>query len=134
GVVVVEAALRSGSLITARRAAEQGREVFAVPGSPLDPRCRGANSLIREGATLVESADDVIEGLLPQLQRPAHRATSVPAEPPLPAGDEPDEARAMILELLGPTPLEIDELVRQSGLTAPVVVTILLELEVAGRL
>lgn len=136
GVVVVEAAPRSGSLITARMAAEQGREVFAVPGSPLDPRYRGTNGLIREGAVLTESAADVIDGLR-AMQRPL-------SEPPvpefggqligLPEGSETNAARARVLELLGPVGVTVDELLRECQLSAPVVATVLLELELAGRL
>jgi DNA processing protein len=136
GVVVVEAALRSGSLITARMAAEAGREVMAVPGSPLDPRCRGANDLIRNGATLVESAGDVIAALPdrvePLSERRAHPGFD--GGPTMPPSDaELARGRARIIELLGPTPVDVDELVRQSDLTPPVVLTILLELELAGR-
>jgi DNA processing protein len=142
GVVVVEAAARSGSLITARLALEQGREVFAVPGSPADPRSRGSNDLIRHGATLTESADDVLAQLAPVLhgKAPPQRALMLPLDPsphrPPPGAAEPaaDEAAlAMILELLGPTPVAVDELVRQCQLTAAVIATLLLELELAGR-
>jgi DNA processing protein len=137
GTVVVEAALRSGSLITARFALEQGREVFAVPGSPLDPRCRGANDLIRQGATLTESATDVIEHLRGAAgaflaERAAPRFTA-PAPVP-PSDSEVGTARAQVVELLGPTPVAVDELVRQCQLSAAVVATVLLELELAGRL
>ena len=137
GVVVVEAAKRSGSLITARLALEQGREVFAVPGSPLDPRARGPNDLIRQGATLTESADDVVQGLGgfspgdPDEPGPAVASTlpKTPAdEGALPA------ARRKILERLGPTPVPVDELLRQCQVSAPHLATVLLELELAGRL
>ncbi|MBM3506513.1 MAG: DNA-protecting protein DprA [Alphaproteobacteria bacterium] len=134
GVVVVEAALHSGSLITARMALEQGREVFAVPGSPLDPRCKGSNNLLREGAALVESAADVTAALrgLRTLREPAgdsYRSVSaVTSEAELGAG------RARVRELLGPSPLPVDEIIRQSRLTPATVLTILLELELAGRL
>ena len=136
GVVVVEAALRSGSLITARQALEQGREVFAVPGSPLDPRCRGTNQLLRDGATLTESADDIVTVLTSMQARPLAEPEPdsfvTPADPP---ADDSDlaEARARIAELIGPAPLPIDELVRQSRLTAATVLTILLEYELAGK-
>ena len=133
GVVVVEAAERSGSLITARMALEQGREVFAVPGSPLDPRAKGSNGLIRQGAHLTESADDVLAVLAPALQAP-RRGTGEPVLPPLAADDADDSAMAQVLELLGPTPVEQDELVRLTGLTASAIATMLLELELAGRL
>ncbi|MCZ6721100.1 MAG: DNA-processing protein DprA [Proteobacteria bacterium] len=137
GVLVIEAAPRSGSLITARLALEQGREVFAVPGSPLDPRCRGTNNLIRQGATLVEGPEDVLEELASSLrfslaERGARRFEPGPSEPPHEA--ELAKARALLLERLGPSPVEVDELIRQSRLTPPVVATILLELELAGRL
>ncbi len=142
GVVVVEAAARSGSLITARYALEQGREVFAVPGSPLDPRCRGANDLLRHGAVLTESAEDVLSQLGPALQgkAPPPRPPMLPLDPMpgrKPAGAaEPiadEDGLGMILEMLGPTPVAVDELVRQCQLTAAAVATLLLELELAGR-
>ena len=130
GTVVVEAAPRSGSLITARQAAEFGREVMAVPGSPLDPRAQGCNALIRDGATLVQNAEEVLEAIRPLgltgVREPAAGFA---------AGDDPDDdARARIADLLGPTPVGSDELVRQSGLSAAMVQTVLLELELAGRL
>jgi DNA processing protein len=138
GVVVVEAALKSGSLITARMAGEHGREVMAVPGSPLDPRCRGANDLIRNGAVLVESVDDIIDALppggAPSLGE-RHGTRGLEGYPIMMASEaEVDQGRARIEALLGPTPVDIDELVRQADLTPPVVLTILLELELAGRL
>ena len=136
GVVVVEAATGSGSLITANYALEQGREIFAVPGSPLDPRASGANRLIREGATLTESASDVINGLKPILGR-AFRETGEgsPALPNPPANEaDADSVRSRIEELLGPAPVEIDELVRQVGATPAAILTVILELELAGRL
>lgn len=136
GVVVVEAAERSGSLITANYALEQGREVFAVPGSPLDPRAKGANRLIREGATLTESAEDVLAVLRPMLasgfSEPDSRA---PASPPT-AGDwdrEADRIRPRIEDALGVTPVEIDEIIRQTGASPGAVLTAILELELAGR-
>jgi DNA processing protein len=142
GVVVVEAAARSGSLITARYALEQGREVFAVPGSPLDPRCRGSNDLLRHGATLTESAEDVLSQLGPLLQSPAPSRPALPTllpaaagRPVADAGPPPTQEAGLelILERLGPTPVAVDELVRQCQLTAAAVVTLLLELELAGR-
>jgi DNA processing protein len=134
GVVIVEAAKRSGSLITARMAAEQGREVFAVPGSPLDPRAEGSNGLIKQGATLVTEASDVIAVLGPILGQPIERPAEEP-EPVAPAAREPDDSeRARITGLLGPTPVSIDDLVRLSGSSPAIVRTVLLELELAGRL
>jgi DNA processing protein len=136
GVVVVEAARRSGSLITARLAGEQGRDVFAVPGSPLDPRAEGTNELIKQGAILVTGAGDVIDSIEPIIGR----GPAVLAREPAPeSGGQPDteageDERTRILALLGPTPAAIDDLVRLSGATAAVVRTMLLELEIAGRL
>lgn len=132
GTVVVEAAPRSGSLITARIAAEAGREVMAVPGSPLDPRAQGCNLLIREGATLVQSVDDILEMLRPIDPR-AVRSPVNPFGGPPPL-DASDADRRRITELLGPVPVTVDELVRQSGLAPALVQTVLLELELAGRL
>jgi len=137
GVIVVEAALRSGSLITARFALEQGRDVFAVPGSPLDPRCRGANDLIRNGAILVETVDDVMRELQPRLGATLgerKREAYAPAESTAPAESELARVRARLVELLSPTPVPVDELVRQCQLSPALVVTILLELELAGRI
>jgi DNA processing protein len=136
GIVVVEAAKRSGSLITSRCALEQGREVFAVPGSPLDPRAEGSNDLIKQGATVVTGAADVITVLRPILGEPLARALAEPdAEAaPAPGGDPADDERARITGLLGPTPVPIDDLVRLSGATPVVVRVVLLELELAGRL
>jgi DNA processing protein len=132
GTAVVEAAPRSGSLITARLAAEYGREVMAVPGSPLDPRAQGCNQLIREGATLVQSADDVLEALSP-IHAGVRQARS-PYEVEAVADDASDQERARVESLLGQTPVPVDELVRQAELPAALVLTILLELELAGRL
>jgi len=138
GVLVVEAALKSGSLITARFALEQGREVFSVPGSPLDPRCRGCNDLIRRGATLVEGVDDVLSALEGQLsESPAEHQRRTPRSPLTdgnPTENETDHERAKILEALGPSPVAVDELVRQCQLSPAIVATVLLELELAGRL
>lgn len=137
GVVVVEAAERSGSLITARLALEAGREVFAVPGSPVDPRAAGTNRLLKQGATLVSSAEDVIEALTPIMGRPVPPASireparEETAPEPLPS----DEAlRTRIAGLLSPAPVSIDELARQAGAPAGAVQIILLEMELAGRL
>ncbi len=133
GVVVIEAARRSGSLITAAFALEQGREVFAVPGSPLDPRAQGCNQLIRDGATLVQSAEDVLEAISPSRVRPFRQPERDFAIPQAPA-EADDEARRTISALLNATPVAVDEIVRQSGLAPAVVQTVLLELELAGRL
>jgi DNA processing protein len=133
GTLVVEAAPRSGSLITARCAAECGREVMAVPGSPLDPRAQGCNQLIREGATLVQSADDVLEAISPSRIRPFRQPERDYRLPGVPA-EADDRARETIAALLNATPVPVDELVRQSGLAPAVVQTVLLELELAGRL
>jgi DNA processing protein len=133
GVVVVEAAKRSGSLITARFALEQGREVFAVPGSPLDPRAEGANDLIKQGATLVTEAADVLAVLRPILGVAVELRAQEP-EPPAPGAEPAGAERARIVALLGPTPVPIDDLVRLSGSSPAVVRVVLLELELAGRL
>ena len=132
GTVVVEAVPKSGSLITARLANESGREVMAVPGSPLDPRAQGCNLLIREGATLVQSAADILEQIRPfdprSVRAPVDAYASAPPE------DASDTDRQRITDLLGPIPVTIDELLRQSHLTPAVVQTVLLELELGGRL
>jgi DNA processing protein len=134
GVVIVEAATRSGSLITARLALEQGREVFAVPGSPLDPRAEGANSLLKQGATLVTEAADVINVLRPILGQPLDLGAEEP-ERAAPSPREPGaDERTRIVSLLGPTPVTIDDLVRLSGSSPAIVRTVLLELDLAGRL
>jgi DNA processing protein len=161
GVVVVEAARRSGSLITARFALEQGREVFAVPGSPLDPRAEGTNDLIREGATLCAGLDHVTSVLEPLIasgprldtgaEEPQHLLGTeelwdeldLPDVPRPPSGtiqptagidDEGIDSPGGLVELLGPSPIAIDDLVRQSGLSIRAVQMTLLELEIAGRL
>ncbi|MBX3562246.1 MAG: DNA-processing protein DprA [Sphingomonas sp.] len=133
GTVVVEAAPKSGSLITARLAAEFGREVMAVPGSPLDPRAQGCNLLIREGATLVQTAEDVIEALSPIHPRPFRQRKQDYAAPAASA-DADEVTRRTVADLLGPTPVPVDELIRQSGRSPAEVQTVLLELELAGRL
>jgi DNA processing protein len=139
GTVVVEAAPRSGSLITARLAAEMGREVMAVPGSPLDPRAQGCNGLIRDGATLVQNASEVIEAIRPGLgggvRSGRDQFAALPAAPATPSKVEPDGAeRARVEELLGPSAVPVDELVRLSGLEPGAVQLVLLELDLAGRL
>jgi DNA processing protein len=142
GVVIVEAAKRSGSLITARLALEQGREVFAVPGSPLDPRAEGTNSLIKQGATPVTDADDIVSVLRPIIgtELGTQLGTALPAReqdpedddrsPTEPAADE----RARVIALLSPAPVSIDDLIRLSGTSPRVVRMVLLELEIAGRI
>jgi DNA processing protein len=135
GVIVVEAALRSGSLITARFALEQNREVMVVPGSPLDPRARGGNRLIKQGAALVENVEDVLAWL--EQSPPALFSegsempyTTAKGPPPEPSNSERDQ----LLSLLSPTPVEQDELIRLSGLPARTVIALLLEIDLAGRL
>lgn len=143
GTVIVEAALRSGSLITARRAADQGREVFAVPGHPLDPRAEGTNMLLKQGATLVTAAEDVLEALRPQMgsmppgglaaaSTPPHFGQDEDADPPssLPA----EAAQLIVLQALGPAPVSIDELARATGLTIRALRGVLVELALAGRI
>ncbi len=142
GVVVVEAALRSGSLITARRAADQGREVLAVPGHPLDPRAEGTNTLIKQGATLVTSAEDVLEALRPQmgLAPPGMEAASMMLES-LPLDDAapssalpPDAMQLVVLQSLGAAPISIDDLARATGLAIRELRGVLIELALAGRI
>lgn len=140
GTVVVEAAPRSGSLITARLAAEAGREVMAVPGSPLDSRSRGCNELIRDGAILVQSADDIAE-LLERFDGPSRLKLREPVwagmdeyPAPLAAQIDDDDSPAEIAHLLGTAPVATDELIRQSGASAGAVQMALIELELAGRL
>lgn len=140
GVVVVEAARRSGSLITARRAADQGRDVLAVPGHPLDPRAAGTNQLIKDGATLVTCAEDVVNALHPfgrprrtgpapvRLREPAPALYAAPEPLPQVARDD----RAKVTAALGPAPVNIDELARATGLPIRIVQTVLLELALAG--
>jgi DNA processing protein len=134
GVLVVEAAQRSGSHITTRFALEQGREVFAVPGHPLDPRAAGTNRLLKQGATLVTEAADVLEVIAPMLARPV----DIPRRLDPPAKPRPTEVatgeRKIILEALGPAPVGVDDLVRTTGLEARIVRVVLLELDLAGRL
>jgi DNA processing protein len=136
GVVIVEAARRSGSLITARLAGEQGREVFAVPGSPLDPRSEGTNGLLKQGAIPVTEAADVIAAVepilgrsteMPSAREPSQETIGQPAEPG-------DDERMRVIALLGPAPVSIDDLVRLSRTSPAMVRTVLLELELAGRI
>jgi DNA processing protein len=139
GVVVIEAAQRSGSLITARMALEQGREVFAVPGSPLDPRCEGTNNLLKQGATPVTEAADVTTVLRPIFERPPQLSAQEPDHPIAlsehrESREPSDDERARLVTLLGPTPVGIDDLIRLSSLPPAIVRTVLLELELAGKL
>jgi DNA processing protein len=134
GTVVIEAAPQSGSLITARLAAEAGREVMAVPGSPLDPRAQGCNQLIRDGATLVQTAADVLESLRPIDGRVASPAYPFDHDAPSAPIDAEPEIRGRIEELLGPSPVPVDEIIRLSGAETGAVQLILLELDLAGRL
>ncbi len=135
GVAVIEAALQSGSLITARMALEQGREVFAVPGSPLDPRAGGTNRLLKQGATLIQNAEEIIEAL------PMGFAFADSAKndnfTPLPATDtikQTDNIRLQIIDNISTSPTEVDELIRECHVSAPLVLTVLLELELAGKI
>jgi DNA processing protein len=130
GVVVVEAEMRSGSLITARLAGEQGRDVFAVPGSPIDPRCKGSNDLLRQGAILCEGADDVLRSLTPAARFVRDPSTRYDALPP---DGETDALRAEIKRLLSPTPTPRDELVRATGAGAAAVAAALVELALMGE-
>jgi len=142
GILVVEAAKRSGSLITARLASENGRTVFAVPGSPLDPRAEGANHLIRNGATLVTCTEDVLEGLRPigsgepQLPFDAQEGEDADYEHDTlaPSADPGDELRRRIVKALGPSPCEVDDIIRFTGASPGQVQLVLLELSLAGRL
>ncbi len=134
GVLVVEAALGSGSLITARLAGEQGREVFAIPGSIHNPLARGCHQLIREGARLVESAHDLFEELAPQLQaclKPSAAAPQAPATEPAPTSA--DDEYGHLLEAMGHDPVSADELVARTGLAPEAVSSMLLLLELEGR-
>jgi DNA processing protein len=131
GILVVEATLNSGSLITARLAGEQGRDVFAVPGSPLDPRAKGTNSLLRQGAILTETADDIVSTIRP-MSRPTPKPAPTASSPfPL---ESSDELQAEILGRLGRMPVELDELVRLLGVPPAAVAAALLDLEFAGQL
>ena len=133
GTVVIEAAPKSGSLITARLAAEAGREVMAIPGSPLDPRSHGCNQLIREGATLVQNAAEIAELLRPMDDRLV-RSAAPKTQMALTVDDGGDGDRGVVTNLMGMTYVSVDELVRQSGVNHSVVQMVLLELELAGKL
>ncbi|MGY6710575.1 MAG: DNA-processing protein DprA [Rhizobiaceae bacterium] len=136
GLVVVEAANRSGSLISARLAGEMGRIVFAVPGSPLDPRAAGSNRLLKDGAVLVTEAQDIVSHIRPLAGDAEPAALPSFDEPPDLSAEPPagDDERARVLEALGPTPVSIDEIVRHTELSPAQVHLILLELDLAGRL
>jgi DNA processing protein len=135
GVLVVEATLNSGSLITARFAAEQGRDVFAVPGSPLDPRARGTNSLLRQGAILTETADDISSILQPGIARKASLSPSGASASPSPGTTEgSSNLQAEILDRLSRTPIDLNELIRVIGAAPAAVSAALLDLEFAGLL
>jgi DNA processing protein len=142
GILLIEAAKKSGSLITARFAAEQGREVFAVPGSPLDPRAQGCNQLIKDGASLVQTADDILHELeeMPLLQRAGTKIKHGPTrektrqrQAPVPDKNL-DVPMATILELLSPEPIHIDEIVRLSGGRTNILLSELTTLEMAGEI
>lgn len=130
GTIVVEAAIRSGSLITARTAVEQGRDVFAVPGSTLNPVAHGCHWLIKQGARLTESATDILEELSFEMRRAQPVATGQNAGEPAGAGSKAEEA--VLLEAIGFEPISVDELVRTSGLTAAEVSSMLLNMELSG--
>lgn len=140
GVLVVEAARRSGTLVTARYAGEQGREVFAIPGHPLDPRAEGTNQLIKTGATLVTTPDDILEALMPSLGnrmaafREAPSPMPAPAAPPAPPPLLGADDRSRLLAALGPAPVDIDALVRATALPIRAVQVLLMELDLAGRI
>ncbi|MBC8339917.1 MAG: DNA-protecting protein DprA [Alphaproteobacteria bacterium] len=137
GVVVVEASPRSGSLITARMALEQGREVFAVPGAAVDPRARGTNHLIRQGAILTESAEDVFESLNSASDTRFEDTKAIDFKEFLPTAPDPDAvgaARDTIKKSLSAAPTSVDEIIRNCQCSHPVVSWVLLEMELAGRL
>jgi DNA processing protein len=134
-VVVVEAELRSGSLITARLAGEQGREVLAVPGSPLDPRAKGTNDLLRQGAAICEGVEDVLRAIeaMSSVREPARNGYDPEAMEAFEQDAAFEALRERIDALLSPTPTPRDELVRLSGAPAPMVYAVLTELALAGR-
>ena len=140
GVLIVEAAERSGSLITARLAGDFGRLVFAVPGSPLDSRCHGTNRLIKDGATLVTEAADILDALSPMMEPRfdlPHVAREGTDNQPISQGaghHAGDYERAILAEALGPSPVETDDIIRHTGLPAATVYFLLLELDIAGKL
>src|SRR5262245_56799606 len=141
GVLVVEAARRSGTLVTARMAGEQGREVFALPGYPLDPRAEGTNRLLKSGATLVTEPEDILGAMAPLVREAVQPAPRKPTPRPPPpemstvsAPQVADADRARLIEALGPAPVDVDELARATGLSARAIQIALLELALAGRI
>lgn len=136
GVVVIEATLKSGSLITARLAGEQGRDVFAVPGHPFDPRAGGPNKLLKDGAVLVEKAQDILDALHDFSGAPKGLADQPPA--PLETAEfdeqEAEDNRERIIGMLGPVPVSVDEIIQTCHVRVGVAQAVLLELELAGRL
>ena len=134
GVLVVEAARRSGSMVTARHAGEQGRDVMAVPGHPLDPRAEGPNALIKDGAALIRHGEDVLEALMSAEMFSEAPAPASFSEPDAAPYDLDDTARRQVAEALGPVPVTIDEIIRVTGLSARTVTVVLTELDLAGRL
>lgn len=136
GVVVVEASLKSGSLITANFANDYGRDVFAIPGSPMDPRCHGTNKLLKEGATLVESARDILGNLSPTGELPLAENQMRLFEETAPSLTDSilENAREELLTALSASPTLLDEILIATGLTPHLMMAVLLELELAGRL
>lgn len=137
GVVIVEATAKSGSLITATMAADQGREVFAVPGHPFDPRAHGPNSLIRDGATLVSSANDILDALARRkTMRIVRESANTPTSFPMAEPDEQtlNNAHTLICDLLGNMPISVDEIIRETGIPAAIINIALLELELGGTI
>ncbi|NGN40054.1 DNA-protecting protein DprA [Mesorhizobium sp. CGMCC 1.15528] len=135
GLIVVEAAKRSGSLISARLAGEMGRLVFAVPGSPLDPRAAGTNGLLKDGTTLVTEVNDITSAIAPLIGAPLPLPPAFEEPPDFSATPPPlDDDRARVIEALGPVPVGVDEIIRHNGLHPAQVFMILLELDLAGRL
>jgi DNA processing protein len=137
GVAVIEASLKSGSLITAHYALDYGREVFAVPGSPMDPRCTGTNGLIKQGAHMLENARDIISNLSPMgalpLAEAEHGGFSEPMAA-IPAEETMRDARAAVTQALSPSPTLLEEILQVTDLTPHLLMAVLLEFELAGRL
>ena len=137
-IVVVEAAKKSGSLITARLALEQGREVMAVPGSPSDPRCNGTNYLIKNGASLIENADDVVDVLRsipkPDMLREEYKGIPYSEIPDIPSDDEISKHKSSVFEKLSHTPVSMEDIIKHSGIPIRVLDIVLVELELEGRI